>query len=47
MNLTQNFFIQNNNIKMNLTTYQKANEKIKSLNQNMFIQKDKLSSEKN
>ncbi len=32
---------------MNMTTYQKANDKIKSLNQNMFIQKDWQSSEKN
>ena len=30
-----------------MTTYLKGNEKIKSLNQNMFIPKEKLSSEKN
>ena len=47
MNLTQNFFSQNNNLKFNMTTYLKGNEKIKSLNQNIFMPKEKLSSEKN
>lgn len=34
-------------MKLNMTTYHKGNEKIKNLNQNMFIPKEKMSYEKN